>query len=170
MYNMMNNVECWLALALALAHTHKERQQTDLTLENTETTFLLPRLLCCALCCSRGARRERERHNTHNPPYILKRKHGGDSSIRPRIHQGRKIHQTGACILYYTYLYCILYCICIFLAPATRDRCGGRKRDGASCLGCTLGTWLCSTSNSIIYRVSCYRFVSQHLRTHIYTT
>jgi hypothetical protein len=28
--------------------------------------------------------------------------------------QGRKIHQRGACILYYTYLYCILYCICIF--------------------------------------------------------
>jgi hypothetical protein len=32
----------------------------------------------------------------------------------------------------------------------------------ASCLGCTLGTWLCSMSNSIIYHVSCYRFVSQH--------
>jgi hypothetical protein len=28
--------------------------------------------------------------------------------------QGRKIHQRRACILYYTYLYCILYCICIF--------------------------------------------------------
>jgi hypothetical protein len=26
--------------------------------------------------------------------------------------QGRKIHQRGACILYDTYLYCILYCIC----------------------------------------------------------
>jgi hypothetical protein len=31
-----------------------------------------------------------------------------------RITQGRKIHQRGACILYYTYLYCILYCICSF--------------------------------------------------------
>jgi hypothetical protein len=67
--------------------------------------------------------------------------------------------------LYYTYvLYFLLYLY--FLAPATRDRCGGRKRDGASCLGCTLGTWLCSMSNSIIYHVSCYRFVSQH--TYIY--
>jgi hypothetical protein len=36
----------------------------------------------------------------------------------------------------------------------------------ASCLGCTLGTWLCSMSNSIIYHVNCYRFVSQH--TYIY--
>jgi hypothetical protein len=55
-----------------------------------------------------------------------------------------------------------------FLAPATCDRCGGRKRDGASCLGCTLGTWLCSMSNSFIHHVSCYRFVSQH--TYIYHT
>jgi hypothetical protein len=64
---------------------------------------------------------------------------------------------------------CIVFCIVfVFLAPATRDRCGGRKRDGASssCLGCTLGTWLCSMSKSIIYHVSCYRFVSQH--TYIY--
>jgi hypothetical protein len=62
---------------------------------------------------------------------------------------------------------CIVFCIVfVFLAPATRDRCGGRKRDGASCLGRTLGTWLCSMSNSIIYHVSCYRFVSQH--TYIY--
>jgi hypothetical protein len=64
---------------------------------------------------------------------------------------------------------CIVFCIVfVFLAPATRDRCGGRKRkrDGASCLGCTLGTWLCSMSNSIIYHVSCYPFVSQH--TYIY--
>jgi hypothetical protein len=67
--------------------------------------------------------------------------------------------------LYYTYLYCILYYL-YFCAPATRDRCGGRERDGASCLGCTLGTWLCSMSNSVIYYVSCYRFVSQH--TYIY--
>jgi hypothetical protein len=68
-------------------------------------------------------------------------------------------------ILYYTYLYCILYCICIFWRrpPVT---VGGRKRDGASCLGCRLGTWLCSKSNSIIYHVSCYRFVSQY--TYIY--
>jgi hypothetical protein len=29
-------------------------------------------------------------------------------------HQGRKIHRRGACILYYTHLYCILYCFCIF--------------------------------------------------------
>jgi hypothetical protein len=41
--------------------------------------------------------------------------------------------------------YFVLYLY--FLAPATRDRCGGSKRDGASCLGCTLGTWLCSMSN-----------------------
>jgi hypothetical protein len=69
--------------------------------------------------------------------------------------------------LYYTYLYCIVFCIVfVFLAPATRDRCGGRKRDGASCLGCTLGPWLCSMSNSIIYNVSCYPFLSQH--TYIY--
>jgi hypothetical protein len=80
-------------------------------------------------------------------------------------YQGRKIPQRGACILYYTYLYCICI-VFVFLAPATRDRCGARKRDGASCLGCTLGTWLCSMSNSNIYHVSCYRFVSQH--TYIY--
>jgi hypothetical protein len=82
--------------------------------------------------------------------------------------QGRKMHQRGACILYCTYLHCILYFVLYlyFLAPATRDRSGGRKRDGASCLGCTLGTWLCSMSNSVIYHVSCYRFVSQH--TYIY--
>jgi hypothetical protein len=66
-------------------------------------------------------------------------------------------------------VYFVLYVFVLylyFLAPATRDRCGGRKRYGASCLGCTLGTWLCSMSNSIIYHVSCYRFVSQH--TYIY--
>jgi hypothetical protein len=62
-------------------------------------------------------------------------------------------------VLYVFVLYFVLYLY--FLAPATPDRCGGRKRDGASCLGCTLGTWLCSMSNSIIYHVSCYRFVSQ---------
>jgi hypothetical protein len=67
-------------------------------------------------------------------------------------------------VLYVFVLYFVLYLY--FLAPATRDRCGGRKRDGASCLGCTLGTWLCSMSNSITYHVSCYRFVSQH--TYIY--
>jgi hypothetical protein len=67
-------------------------------------------------------------------------------------------------VLYVFVLYFVLYLY--FLAPATRDRCGGRKRDGASCLGCTLGTWPCSMSNSIIYHVSCYRFVSQH--TYIY--
>jgi hypothetical protein len=73
--------------------------------------------------------------------------------------QGRKIHQRGACILYYTY--CIVFVLYFyFLAPATRDRCGGRKRDGVSCLGCTLGTWLCSMSNSIIYHVGCYRLIS----------
>jgi hypothetical protein len=66
-------------------------------------------------------------------------------------------------------VYFVLYVFVLylyFLAPATRDCCGGRKRDGASCLGCTLGTWLCSMFNSIIYHVSCYRFVSQH--TYIY--
>jgi hypothetical protein len=67
-------------------------------------------------------------------------------------------------VLYVFVLYFVLYLY--FLAPATRDRCGGRKRDGASCLGCTLGTWLCSMSNSSICHVSCYRFVSQH--TYIY--
>jgi hypothetical protein len=67
-------------------------------------------------------------------------------------------------VLYVFVLYFVLYLY--FWAPATRDRCGGRKRDGASCLGGTLGTWLCSMSNSIIYHVSCYRFVSQH--TYIY--
>jgi hypothetical protein len=79
---------------------------------------------------------------------------------------GRKIHPEGDVyfVLYVFVLYFVLYLY--FLAPATRDRCGGRKRYGASCLGCTLGTWLCSMSNSIIYHVSCYRFVSQH--THIY--
>jgi hypothetical protein len=59
-------------------------------------------------------------------------------------------------VLYVFVLYFVLYLY--VLAPATRDRCGGggrnRKRDGASCLGCTLGTWLCSMSNSIIYHVS----------------
>jgi hypothetical protein len=63
-------------------------------------------------------------------------------------------------VLYVFVLYFVLYLY--YLALATRDRCGGRKRDGASCLGCTLGTWLCSMSNSIIHHVSCYRFVSQH--------
>jgi hypothetical protein len=63
-------------------------------------------------------------------------------------------------VLYVFVLYFVLYLY--FLAPATRHRYGGRKRDGASCLGCTLGTWLCSMFNSIIYHVSCYRFVSQH--------
>jgi hypothetical protein len=82
------------------------------------------------------------------------------------ILQGRKIHQRGACILYYTYLYLYFVLYLYFWAPATRDRCGGPKRDGASCLGCTFGTWLCSMSNSFIYHVSCYRFVSQH--TYIY--
>jgi hypothetical protein len=67
-------------------------------------------------------------------------------------------------VLYVFVLYFVLYSY--FWAPATRDRCGGRKRDGASCLGCTLGTWLCSMCNSISYHVSCYRFVSQH--TYIY--
>jgi hypothetical protein len=67
-------------------------------------------------------------------------------------------------VLYVFVLYFVLYLY--FWAPATRDRCGGRKRDGASCLSCTLGTWPCSMSNSIIYHVSCYCFVSQH--TYIY--
>jgi hypothetical protein len=80
-----------------------------------------------------------------------------------RVRQGKKYARGGR-------VFCIIR-ICIvlylsFLAPATCDRCGGRKRDGASCLGCTLGTWLCSMSNPIIYHVSCYRFVSQH--TYIY--
>jgi hypothetical protein len=70
-------------------------------------------------------------------------------------------------VLYVFVLYFVLYLY--FLAPATRDRCGGRKRDGASCPGCPLGTWLCSMSNSIIYHVSCYRFVSQHTY-NLYTT
>jgi hypothetical protein len=73
-------------------------------------------------------------------------------------------------VLYVLVLYFVLYFLLYlyFLAPATRDRdrCGGRKRDVASYLGNTLGTWLCSMSNSIIYHVSCYRFVSQH--TYIY--
>jgi hypothetical protein len=64
-------------------------------------------------------------------------------------------------VLYVFVLYFVLYLY--FLAPATHDRCGGRKRDGASCLGCTLGTWLCSMSqndsNSHLY-----------LSTHIHTT
>jgi hypothetical protein len=68
------------------------------------------------------------------------------------------------CVLYVFVLYFVLYLY--FLAPVTRDCCGGRKRDSASLPGCTLGTWLCSMSNSIIYYVSCYRFVSQH--TYIY--
>jgi hypothetical protein len=67
-------------------------------------------------------------------------------------------------VLYVFVWYFVLYLY--FLAPATRDRCGGRKRDGAACLGCTLGTWLCSMSNCFIYHVSCYRFVSQH--TYVY--
>jgi hypothetical protein len=68
--------------------------------------------------------------------------------------------------LYVFVLYFVLYLYFLAPATATRDRCGGRKRDGASCLGCTLSTSLCSMSNSIIYHVSCYRFVSQH--TYIY--
>jgi hypothetical protein len=83
------------------------------------------------------------------------------------VRQGRKYTRGGRvfCII----RICIVFCIVLylyFLAPDTRDRCGGRKSDGASCLGCTLGTWLCSMSNFIIYHVSCYRFVSQH--THMY--
>jgi hypothetical protein len=40
----------------------------------------------------------------------------------------------------------VLYVFVLYLffgrrPPATRDRCGGRKRDGASCLGCWLYTW-----------------------------
>jgi hypothetical protein len=86
-------------------------------------------------------------------------------SIIAHQHQGRKYTRGGrvSCIIRICIVFCIVF---VFLAPATRDHCGGRKRDGASCLGCTLGTWLCSMSSSIIYHVSCYRFVSQH--THIY--
>jgi hypothetical protein len=65
-------------------------------------------------------------------------------------------------VLYVFVLYFVLYLYFWRRPPVTRDRCDGRKRDGASCLGCTLGTWLCSMSNSIICHVSCYRFVSQH--------
>jgi hypothetical protein len=68
-------------------------------------------------------------------------------------------------VLYVFVLYFVLYLY--FLAPATREHCGGRKRDGASCLGRTLCTWLCSMSNSIIYHVSCYIL---YLSTHIHTT
>jgi hypothetical protein len=72
------------------------------------------------------------------------------------------------CIIRICIVFCILYCICIFWRrpPVTVAAAASRKRDGASCLGCTLGTWLCSISYSIIYLVSCYRFVSQH--TYIY--
>jgi hypothetical protein len=74
---------------------------------------------------------------------------------------------TEGSLYFVLYVFVLYFVLCLyFLAPATRDRCGGRKRCGASCLGCTLGTWLCSMSNSIIYHVSCYRFVSQH--TYIY--
>jgi hypothetical protein len=48
-------------------------------------------------------------------PVIVRTVQGARQAIAPAIClQGRKIHQRGACILYYTYLYCILYCICIF--------------------------------------------------------
>jgi hypothetical protein len=82
------------------------------------------------------------------------------------LHPGKENTPEGGVyvVLYVIVLHFVLYLY--FLAPATRDRCGSRKRDGASCLGCTLGTWLCSMSNSIIYHVSCYRFVSQH--TYVY--
>jgi hypothetical protein len=40
--------------------------------------------------------------------------------------------------LYVFVLYFVLYLYFLAPATATRDRCGGRKRDGASCLGCTL--------------------------------
>jgi hypothetical protein len=42
-------------------------------------------------------------------------------------------------VLYAFLLYFVLYLY--FLALATRDRCGGRKRDGASCLVSWLYTW-----------------------------
>jgi hypothetical protein len=78
------------------------------------------------------------------------------SSPRKRIVvwgvQGRKIQLRGG-VYFVLYVFVFVFCIVfVFLAPATRDRCGGRKRDGASCLGCTLGTWhlaICSMSNSI---------------------
>jgi hypothetical protein len=44
-----------------------------------------------------------------------------------QMSQGTIIHKTGTCILYHTYLYCILHCICVFWRqpPETFDRCGG---------------------------------------------
>jgi hypothetical protein len=90
------------------------------------------------------------------------------SSNFSNICQGRKILQRGACTLCYTYLYCILYCICIFWRrpPVTVAASASAMAPCALCLGCTLGTWLCSMSNSIIHHVSCYRFVSQHTYTY----
>jgi hypothetical protein len=73
-------------------------------------------------------------------------------------------------VLYVFVLYFVLnlYCICIFRRrpPVTVAAAASAMAPRVSCLGCTLGTWLCSMSKSIIYHVSCYRFVSQH--TYIY--
>jgi hypothetical protein len=65
-----------------------------------------------------------------------------------KSHAGKENTPEGGVYVYYVLYVFVLHLF--VLAPATRDRCGGRKRDGASCLGCTLGTWLCSMSNSIM--------------------
>jgi hypothetical protein len=71
-------------------------------------------------------------------------------------------------VLYVFVLYFVLYLYFWRRPPVTVAAAASAMAHGAgaSCLGCTLGTWLCSMSNSIIYHVSCYRFVSQH--TYIY--
>jgi hypothetical protein len=90
---------------------------------------------------------------------------GWSQGLKPVLRRAGKYTRGGRvfCIIRICIVFGIVF---VFLVPATRDRCGSRKRDGASCLGCTHGTWLCSMSNASIYHVSCYRFVSQH--TYIY--
>jgi hypothetical protein len=143
----------------------------------TISTAALPRLRLISCRGGRLVMHELEAHSrgTPEPPAASIRRRPPaaittytQSIPRPACSRGREGKHTRGGRVFLIIRICIVFCIVfVFLAPATRDRCGGRKRDDdASCLGCTLGTWLCSMSNSIIYHVSCYCFVSQH--TYIY--
>jgi hypothetical protein len=65
-------------------------------------------------------------------------------------------------VLYVSVLYFVLYLYFGRRPPVTVAAAASAMAPRVLAVHLAFGTWLCSMSNSIIYHVSCYRFVSQH--------
>jgi hypothetical protein len=77
---------------------------------------------------------------------------GWPSSRISRRYQGTKRHQRGACILCDTYLYCILYCICMFWRrpPETVAAAASAMAPRVLAVHLALGYAQCLTLSSIM--------------------